>query len=288
MNTHSHSFPLSRVSAAIIAVCALLIVPAIALAEPTLPANVSFTTTAPSGVKYGDKVAYTPAGTSDSPTPAVSIAVDSSSSAVCKMTSGVVSVTGAGTCKLNASQPADDTYLAGTATQSFSVAKAPLSITASSSSNFFGGSVPSIVAFYNGFVNGDSSSKLKTKPTCSTTAITVSSPGTFPTTCAKAESPNYTFSYTDGTYVISQAPLVIMPSAKVHVGKLPKKYTLTGFGWQGWDDEVSNDLAGKPNCKVPSKAKRKPGIYKITCTAGKLKSLNYSISFAPGYLIVKK
>lgn len=288
MNTHSHSFPLSRVSAAIIAVCALLIVPAIALADPTLPTTVTFTSTAPSGVKYGDKLAYTPTATTDAPTPAVGIVVDPSSSAVCKMTTGVVSVTGAGSCKLKATQPADDTYLEGTATQTFSIAKAPLSVTASSSSNFFGGTVPSIVAFYSGFVNGDSSSKLKTKPTCSTTAIVVSSPGTYPTTCAKAESPNYTFTYTNGTYTISLATLVLVPSAKVHVGKLPKKYTLAGYGWQGWDDEISNDLAGKPHCKVPSKAKRKPGIYKITCTPGKLKSLNYAINFAPGILIVKK
>ena len=42
--------------------------------------------------------------------------------------------------------------------------------------------MPSIVAFYSGFVNGDSSSKLKTKPSCSTTAITVSNPGIYPTT----------------------------------------------------------------------------------------------------------
>jgi hypothetical protein len=200
----------------------------------------------------------------------------------------VVSVTGAGTCKINATQPADDTYLAGTATQSFSIAKVPLAITASSSSNFFGGVVPTILPFYSGFVNGDSASKLKTRPTCSTPAINVSNPGIYETKCEKADSPNYTFSYTAGTYTISKAPLVLVPSAKVHLGKLPKKYNLAGSGWQAWDDEFSNDLQGKPSCKVPSKAKRKPGIYKITCTVGKLKSLNYSLSFAPGILIVKK
>jgi hypothetical protein len=272
----------------LIAVCALLIVPAIALAEPTTPANLAFSSTAPSGVKYGDKVAYTPATTTDSPTAAVSVAIDTSSSAVCKLTTGVVSVTGAGTCKINATQPADDTYLAGTATQSFSIAKVPLAITASSSSNFFGGVVPTILPFYSGFVNGDSASKLKTRPTCSTPAINVSNPGIYETKCEKADSPNYTFSYTAGTYTISKAPLVLVPSAKVHLGKLPKKYNLAGSGWQAWDDEFSNDLQGKPSCKVPSKAKRKPGIYKITCTVGKLKSLNYSLSFAPGILIVKK
>ncbi|MBJ7354441.1 MAG: hypothetical protein JHC98_06410 [Thermoleophilaceae bacterium] len=288
MNTHSHSFPLTRVLAAVIAACALLIVPAAAQAVPTDPTNLAFTSTAPTGVKYGDKLAYQVVANSDNTVTPITFAVDASSSTVCKLTGDIVSVLGAGTCKINADQVEADPFLAGTATQSFSIAKASLSITASSSSNFFGGSVPSIAAFYSGFVNGDSSSKLKTKPSCSTTAIAVSHPGVYPTSCSKAESPNYSFTYTGGTYTISLAPLVIVPSAKVHLGKLPKKYTLTGYGWQGWDDDVSNDLAGKPNCKVPSKAKRKPGIYKISCTAGKLKSLNYAITFAPGYLIVKK
>jgi hypothetical protein len=287
MNTHSHSFPLTRVLAAIFAACALLVVPAAAQAAPTTEANLTINSTAPSGVKYGDKVAYTPTTTTDSPT-TVTLSIDASSSAVCKLTTGVVSVTGAGTCKINAAQPEDDTYFADTATQSFSVAKVPLAVTASSSSGIFGGTIPSIVAFYSGFVNGDSSSKLKTKPTCSTTAITVSNPAIYPTKCEKAESPNYTFTYTTGTYSVSKATLVVVPSAKVRVGKLPKKYTLTGYGWQGWDDEVSNDLTGKPNCKVSKKAKRKPGVYKINCTIGKLTSLNYAITLAPGYLIVKK
>lgn len=287
MNTHSHSFPLTRVLAAIFAACALLVIPAAAQAAPTTEANLTINSTAPSGVKYGEKVAYTPTTTTDSPT-TVTFTIDASSSAVCKLTAGVVSVSGAGTCKINVAQPEDDTYFADSATQSFSVSKASLAITASSSSGIYGGTIPSTVAFYSGFVNGDSSSKLKTKPTCTTTAITVSNPGVYPTSCSKADSPNYTFTYTAGTYTIAKAPLVIVPSAKVRLGKLPKKYAMTAYGWQGWDDEVSNDITGKPNCKVSKKAKRKPGIYKINCTMGKLTSLNYSITLATGYLIVKK
>ena len=65
MNTHSISFPLSRVIAAIVAACALLVVPAAAQAAPTTDANLEFTSTAPSGVKYGDKVSYTPTTATD-------------------------------------------------------------------------------------------------------------------------------------------------------------------------------------------------------------------------------
>jgi hypothetical protein len=285
MNTHSHSFSLKRVFAAIFACCALLAIPGVAQAAD--PANIVITSTAPSGAKYGTPLSYTVTYTKATDQ-TVLVAADASSSAVCKVTSEVVSILGAGTCKINVTSPAGGTFDAGTATQSFSISKAALSITASSSSNFFGGVVPGIVAFYSGFVNGDTSSKVTTKPTCSTTAISVSNPGTYPTICEKAVSANYSFTYTSGTYVISKAPLVLIPSAKVHLGKLPKKYNFSGFGWQGWDDEASNDVTGKPSCKVPSKAKRKPGIYKITCTVGKAKSLNYALSFATGILVVKK
>jgi hypothetical protein len=251
------------------------------------PSDLAFDSTAPTGVKYGDTIAYTPHATTLS-TSSVVYSIDSGSAAVCKLTAGVVSVTGAGNCKVKAHADADATYDVGDVSQTFAVAKVPLTITASSSSNFYGGIVPSIAAFYSGFVNGDSSSKLKTKPTCSTTAIVVSNPGTYPTICEKAASDNYTFTYVAGTYAITQSPIVLVPSAKSKVGKLPTKFTLSGFGWQAYDDEASNDILGKPKCKVSKLAKKKAGVYPITCTIGKLTSLNYSITLATGILVVKK
>jgi hypothetical protein len=251
------------------------------------PSDLAFTSTAPSGVKYGDKVAYTPVATTLSTSP-VTYSIDSSSSTVCKLTTGVVSVQTAGTCKIVAAAVEDATYEAGTASQSFSIAKVPLTITTSSSSTFFGGVTPSFSAYYNGFVNGDTASKLKKAPTCTSTGVVTSNPGVYPTTCSGAESPNYTFTYVPGTFTVSQSALVLIPSATVHLGKLPKKFTLTGYGWQAWDDEASNDVLGKPKCKVPASAKKKAGTYKITCTKGTLKSLNYALSLAPGILTVKK
>jgi hypothetical protein len=287
MNTHSHHFPLTRLLAAVVAACALSLVLMAASASALTTSDLAITSTAPTGVKYGDKVAYTVTTTTSSTSPVV-LSVDSGSSSVCKLTSGVVSVTGAGTCKIAADQVADATYDVGHVTQSFDISKAALTITASSSATFYGGITPSFTAYYAGFVPGDSASSLKTKPTCSSTGNLTSNPGVYPTTCTGAVTPNYTVTYAAGTFSISQAPLVLVPSAKSKVGKLPTKFTLAGFGWQAFDDEISNDLTGKPKCKVPAAAKKKAGTYKITCTAGSLKSLNYSFSFAPGILVVKK
>lgn len=286
MNTHCSNFPLSRVFAAIFAAAALCMVLAASASAAT--SDLAFTSTAPSGVKYGDAVAYTPVAESTNSTGTITYAIDAASSSVCKLTAGVVSVTGAGTCKIVATQAADVTYDLTTANQTFSVAKAALSVVALSSSNFYGGVFPSFGPVYAGFVGSDSASKLKTKPTCSTTAIAVSSPGVYDTKCSGAASDNYSFTYVGGTYTVVQAPLVIVPSATVKLGKTPKSFKLTGYGYQAWDDEFSNDLNGQPKCSYPKAAKRKPGTYALKCSIGKLTSANYAIVLVPGVLKVKK
>lgn len=287
MNTDSFNFPISRLLAAVFAACALSLVLVVSVASAAT-SNLAFTSTAPSGVKYGDTVAYAPAASATDSTGAVTYAIDAGSSSVCKLTAGVVSVTGAGNCKIVATQAADATYDLTTASQTFAVAKVPLTMYALSASNFYGGVAPSFGPIYTGFVNGDSSSKLKTKPSCSTTAIVVSSPGVYDTKCSGAASDNYTFSYVNGSYTIVQAPLIVQPHATVKLGKKPKAYDLTGYGWQAWDDEFSNDLSGQPKCKYPKSALKKPGTYALNCEIGKLTSLNYAITVIPGVLKVKK
>ena len=72
----------------------------------------------------------------------------------------------------------------------------------------YGAAVPSVVAGYTGFVNGDTSSALTVKPMCSTTA-TRSSPASvspYPATCGSAVDPNYTISYAPGSMTVNPRP----------------------------------------------------------------------------------
>jgi hypothetical protein len=71
--------------------------------------TVAFTSTAPVGAVVGDS--YTPAASATSGLAAV-ISVDTASSGVCAMASGVVSFTAPGTCTLNADQPGDANHTA--------------------------------------------------------------------------------------------------------------------------------------------------------------------------------
>lgn len=286
MTKNSNHFPLSRLIAAVFACCLLMAISA--TSALALPSDLAFSSTAPSGLSYGDKVSYTPTASSTSTSPII-FAIDPASSSVCKLASGKVSIAGAGTCKVLATQVADPTYDAGAVSQSFSIAKAALTITAQSASAFYGADVATINPAYSGFVNGESSSKLKTKPSCSSASMLLSPAGTYATSCKGAASDNYSFTYVAGTYRQLLAPLVVIPSAtiKVRAKKVPK-FKLAGFGWQGWDGDVGNDLHGAVKCNVPKSAKRKPGVYKVSCSIGKLTSANYAVTVASGLLTVKK
>jgi len=84
------------------------------------------------------------------------------------------------------------------------VAKAVLSITASSHSVAYGAAVPTITPTYSGFVNGEDSTVLLTVPTCSTTYTTTTAVGTIGSSCSGATAANYSFSYTAGLITITQ------------------------------------------------------------------------------------
>ena len=91
------------------------------------------------------------------------------------------------------------------------VTKAQLTITASSGSMTYGGSVPTITPGYSGWKNGEGAGSLTTQATCSTTATSSSpaSPPTYPSSCSGAVDPNYTFNYVGGSVTVNKAPLTI-------------------------------------------------------------------------------
>ncbi len=110
-----------------------------------------------------------------------------------------------------------DNYTISYVNGAMTVNRAALSITASSPSMTYRGTVPTITASYAGFVNGESSTSLTTLPTCSTTATSSSPAGPYPTSCSGAAAANYAISYVPGTLTINTAStslsLAILPQA---------------------------------------------------------------------------
>jgi hypothetical protein len=92
-------------------------------------------------------------------------------------------------------------YVAGTA----AVTKATLTVTANNLSRNDLSPNPTLTVSYSGFVNGDTASHALTgAPSCSTTATTFSSPGSYPITCTQGSlaAANYTFAFAPGTLTV--------------------------------------------------------------------------------------
>ena len=169
------------------------------------------------------------------------------------------------------------------------VTKAPLTITASSSSTTYGGSVPTVTPAYSGWKNGDGPASLTTPPTCSTTATSSSpaSPPTYPTTCSGATASNYTISYVAGTVTVNKAPLAITASnGSMAYGGTPPTITPAYSGFVNGDS--SSSLTTAPVCSTAA-ASSSPvagSPYSSSCTAAV--DPDYAISYVPGTVTVTK
>jgi hypothetical protein len=156
-----------------------------------------------------------------------------------------------------------------------------LTITASSTSMSYGGTVPAITPAYSGFLGGDTAASLTTMPTCSTAATSSSPIGTYASTCAGAVDPYYSMTYVTGTLVVSPAPLIInAPSVTLTVGTTLPTFVPTYSGFVL--SQSSASLTVLPGCSTTATTSSPAGTYPITCS-GAVDS-NYSISYVPGTL----
>jgi len=125
----------------------------------------------------------------------------------------VLSVTGAGQVCVAANQAGNNTYAAApTITQCFIVAKAALSVAATSVSRVYGAANPTLTYSVTGFVNGDSQITATTgAPGETTTAVVGSAIGGYPIamTVGTLASNNYTLGFTNGTLTVTVATLTL-------------------------------------------------------------------------------
>ena len=117
-----------------------------------------------------------------------------------------LSITGAGPVAVTAAQAGNADYAAATSvTQSFTVGKAALTVTANNASIQYGQAIPTLGYTLTGFVGTDTSSVVSGTATETTTATSTSAVGTYPITFSTESltASNYTFSYVSGTLTIS-------------------------------------------------------------------------------------
>jgi len=96
------------------------------------------------------------------------------------------------------------TLLDGTLT----IAKAPLTITATSFTITQGEALPTYTVVYDGFKNSETEDVLIKKPTVTCTATATSAPGTYEITVSGAEATNYEMYYVPGVLTIAEASAI--------------------------------------------------------------------------------
>ena len=148
--------------------------------------------------------------------------------------SATLSVTGAGAVSVTAQQLGNGTYApAPTVTQSFTVGKAPLTITPAPASRQYGQPDPAFSYTVTGLVNGDTTSVITGAPIYTDTATSTSDPGAYPVTLTQGTlaAQNYTFTFAAGTLTITPAAQTItfppLPSLNGNSNQLPLSATAT-------------------------------------------------------------
>jgi hypothetical protein len=110
--------------------------------------------------------------------------------------------------------PNDPANHAGsTGSQSVTVARALLTVTADNTAKPFGQPLPAFTGTRSGFVNGDSLASLGGTLGYATLATASSGVGSYPITPSGVSSPNYTITFVNGTLTVVRAPTVVAAAA---------------------------------------------------------------------------
>lgn len=185
------------------------------------------------------------------------------------------------------------------------VNQAKLTITASSGSMTYGGTVPTITPQYSAFAGNDNAASLTTAPTCSTAATSSSGVGQYTSTCSGAVDNNYTISYLPGSVRVNPVVLTVTaPNASVQYSDalpvLPPAITGYALG------QDASALTTAPTCSTTattgsftnaagtttttSGVNSPAGTYAITCSGGAATNYTFdytsSAHYTPGTLTV--
>jgi uncharacterized repeat protein (TIGR03803 family) len=229
---------------------------------------------------FGD-AAFSPGATASSGLP---ITYASSNPSVATVSGGVVTIVGAGTTVITASQIGDVTYNpADDVQQTLTVNKAVLTATSDAKSKIYGDANPTFTITYTGFKGTDNSSVIDTQPSLSTTATATSNVGTYPITPAGGTDNNYTFTLVNGTLSVTQAPLTATADVKSKIyGDVNPTFTITYTGFKGTDN--SSVIDTQPSSSTTATVTSNVGTYPITLTGGT--DNNYTLTLVNNTLTV--
>jgi len=141
------------------------------------------------------------------------VSYTSSNTSVATVSGTTVTIVGAGSAVITASQGGNAVYNPATAVaRTLTVNKAALTVRAADATRPYGVENPAFSATYSGFVNGDTQASLSGSPALSTAAIATSPVGTYPIVAAAGTlaSPNYGFTFVNGVLTVAKATATVI------------------------------------------------------------------------------
>jgi hypothetical protein len=228
--------------------------------------------------RYGD------AGLILSASASSGLAVSFAPTGHCAIVNGTLTFGSAGNCSITASQGGNGSYNpAPQVTRSFTIAPAPLMITAANQTKVYGASMPAFSAAYEGFVNGDVPGALSGTLTFTTAATAASHVGAYDVTPSGLSSPNYTITNKAGTLAVTAATLTITADnrTKVYGATMP---VFSAFYAGFVNGDASSGLSGVLTYATPATAASHVGAYDITPSG--LSSPDYTITYKAGTVTV--
>jgi hypothetical protein len=156
-----------------------------------------------------------------------------------------------------------------------------LTVTVSNMSRVYGATNPVLtVASYTGFVNGDTTSVISGAPSLATTATVASPVGNYAITATNGtlSAANYSFSFVNGTLMVTQAVLTVWANDAVRgYGAVNPVFSAIYLGFVNGD--TTNVLGGAPGLTTVATTASPVAFYTITAAQGTLSATNYSFNF---------
>lgn len=208
-----------------------------------------------------------------------SLSWTSSNTTVATISGRVLSIKGAGTCSITATQAGSNQYLPFNQTYSLTINKATLTIKANNISIQQGNAIPPFSVTYSGFKYSDNESVLTSQPNITCNATSASAPGTYDINVSGASAKNYNINYVKGTLTITEAaPVTITANSYTRVyGDENPAFEFTSEG---------APLNGVPEISCAATPTSPVGTYPITITKGTVQ--NYNDTYVSGTLTITK
>jgi uncharacterized repeat protein (TIGR03803 family) len=139
----------------------------------------------------------------------LTVAYASSNTNIASVTGSTLHIVSAGTTEITASQAGNSEYNAATdVTQTLTVNKAPLIVTANNNARAVGQANPVLTFTYSGFVGSDTEDVIDVKPTAACTATILSPVGNYDITISGGSDNNYIFTYVTGVLTVESGTAI--------------------------------------------------------------------------------